>query len=376
MAVRPNSIIGSGFDIIEADSLFMGCVGFSERFFPEGKLSARRFREAQLAAELELQSIAARYRSVGWSAVAGCSGTIHAVFDIVRANGWSDEGITMKALRKLRKALVSAGSVDALQLPGLQADRKPVISGGVAILEALFVDLGVDRMMVSPGALREGVLYDLFGRINHEDVRERTILRYQQRYHVDVKQSERVESTALSLLRDAAPTWGLDGPWAGQLLQWASRLYEVGLAISHTGYQKHSAYIVANSHLAGFSREEQRTLAALISAHRRRFRSEALAGLDPKRVADVRRLCMLFRLAVRLNRGRDGGDVPVTLGIKAAKKAERLRLVFPDGWLDQRPLTRAALEEEAGYAGELGFTLSIRSSSTPTNAPPTVLSDA
>ena len=350
-------IIGEGGDMLELDSLYMGCVSFSERFFSGGVLSARAFTEARLAAELELQSITQAYRRRGWEIAVGCSGTVHAVQGIVRANGWSEDGITLKAVKKLRKALVAAGSIDGLALDGLTDDRKPVIAGGVAILEALFADLRVDRMRPSPGALREGVLYDLVGRIQQEDVRERTIRWLQERYHVDLEQALRVEDTAATLLGQAARFWQLDEPWAERQLRWSARLHEVGLAISHTGHHKHGAYLVRYSDLAGFGREEQRTVAALIRSQRRKIRRDNFAELDPERAAEVLRLSVLFRLAVRLNRGRDPERPPFVL---KAKK-ERLRLHFPHGWLEEHPLTRAVLEEEARYLQAIDYRLTLHS---------------
>src|SRR5690606_4100969 len=201
---------------------------------------------------------------------------------------------------KLRKALIAAGSVEALDLPGLDPDRKEVIAGGVAILEALFLDLRIDHIQPSPGALREGVLYDLVGRIYHEDVRDRTIRWFQQQYQVDLAQADRVEQTALTLLHQASRSWQeLDEEWARYSLSWAAHLHEIGLAISHTGYHKHGAYLAANAHMAGFSRDEQQILAALIGGQRRRLRSEIFDDLDPARVGDVIKLVVLFRLAVR-----------------------------------------------------------------------------
>lgn len=352
-------IIGQGFDIIEADSLFMGCVSFSERYFRGGELTAKRFREAQLAAELELQSIAQPYRKLGWQHAIGCSGTAHAVQQIVRAAGFSEDGITLKSLKKVRKEMLAAGHMDRLQLPGLQPDRTAVIAGGVAILESVFMDLRIETMVASPGALREGVLYDLIGRIRHEDVRDRTIRWFQEHYQVDVEHAARVEETVLTLLNQASRSWEMDEAWAGTLLSWAARLHEIGLAISHTGYHKHGAYLVKNSHMAGFSREEQRALAALVANHRRKIHRELLDQIDPHRVGAVMMLCVLFRVGVRLNRGRDATRPPFVL--KA--KRERLKLNFPEGWLDEHPLTRVELEDEATYLADGGFTLTLHTAS-------------
>lgn len=351
-------ILGEGFDIVDADSLFMGCVSYSSRFFGDGVLDERRFRQAELAAELEIQPIARGYRKLGWNRVLGCSGTIHNIGLILRENGWCDEGVSLAGLRRLRRAILDCGSVDRLAIPGLSEDRRPVIAGGVAILVALFQDLEIQQLSTSPGALREGALYDLLGRIHHEDVRERTIGWFQEHYRVDVEHAARVEKTALALLAQASLDWAPhDLEHAKQELRWAAHLFEIGLAINHTGYHKHGAYLVENSYMAGFSREEQQTLAAMIHTSRRKVHREVLDAVPAERRDDVTMLAVLFRLAVQLHRSRDAEQPKFVLRVKSER---RLRLTFPAGWLSERPLTLASLEEEAKYLSSFGVSLEWR----------------
>jgi exopolyphosphatase / guanosine-5'-triphosphate,3'-diphosphate pyrophosphatase len=349
-------IVGDGFKIVAADSLYMGCVSFSRRFFAQG-LTNKAFREAQLAASLELQSIARNYRELGWLRVSGCSGTLHAIAGILEANQWSELGICNKGLKKLRKTLIAAETVENVDIPGLQEDRKPVIAGGVAIAEAIFRDLRIDCMLPSPGALREGLLYDLVGRLSHEDVRDRTIKWFQDKYHVDRMQAERVEETVIRMLDQAEHDWELDSDWAGRSLRWTARLHEIGLAINHTGYHKHGSYLVRNSHMAGFSRGEQHILAAILGSQRRKLRNEVFAEIPPYLTDDVAKLCVLFRLAVRLNRSR-GADLPV-FALRVKKKKIELR--FEEGYLDQRPLTLRTLEQEARYLAAVDWALKFKS---------------
>ena len=352
-------IVGDGLDVLEADSLYMGCVSYSLRYFADGELTKPRFRQARMAAALELAPIAHGYRERGWQVAVGCSGTVHAIHAVARANEWSNEGITLAALEKLRKALVAAGRVDKLALKGLEPDRRPVIAGGCAILEAAFVALGIERMAPSPGALREGVLYDLVGRIHHEDVRERTIRSFAAHWRVDLAQAARVERAALGCLAHAVEAgWQLDQTRAAQLLSWASRLCEIGLQIAHTGYHKHSAYIVQNAHMPGFSREDQLELAAMILGHRRKLRRGDFVRLEPERKDEVRRLTVLFRIAVSLHRSHEEEPLP---DFRVRGEPDALELEFPAGWLEAHPLTAAVLEEQVRELGRAGFRLTLRS---------------
>ena len=345
-------ILGRRFDAKRTDSLHMGCVHWSLRFFPDGILTEEAMSRAVIAARLEVRALEAPYRAAGWEECLGASGTIVNVESILRENGWSDGGITDKGLRRLRKAIASAGRIENLDLPGLQPDRLGVIAGGVAILTALFEGLGIERMRASQGALREGVLYDLLGRIRHEDVRFRTIRSLAERFGVDREQGERVRSTARELFTQVARAWDLSEEEDERMLAWAARLHEIGLSISYSGHHKHGAYLVENSQMPGFSREDQLALAALISTHRRKPSTERLEALPGPMQKRTLRLALLLRLAVLLNRGRSADAAPrVAMDVK--KSSYELR--FPAGWLDENPLLRADLEEEARQLRGIGL---------------------
>lgn len=348
-------IIGEGFDTLSTESLYMGCVSYSQRFFPSGVVRKEDFRKAEISARLELQSIERRYRALGWQRSFGSSGTILAVADILRLNGWG-QGITRKGLKKLKKELILAGNVSKLQLPGLDPERASVLPGGVAILGAIVKALRVESMEPATGALREGLLYDLLGRIRHEDVRDRTIRWLVKRYAVDDEQAVRVERTALAMLEQVAASWGLEDPEHRQYLSWAARLHELGLDVAHTGYHKHSAYIVENADMPGFSRNEQLLLSVIIHAHRRKFTREHLAKLAPDKLELAIRLAVVFRLAYALNRSRSTRPTPE---FELAAKKNLAKLAFPKGWLDEHPLTRADLEEDALRLKAVGVDLAI-----------------
>lgn len=347
-------ILGKRFEALRTDSVHMGCVNWSLRFFPGGELSARAMEQAVIAARLEVRTFESLYRDMGWKDCIGSSGTIVATEQILRESGWSEEGITDKGLRRLRREIASAGRVERLVLPGLQPDRAPVIAGGVAILSALFEGLRIEHMRVSQGALREGVLYDLLGRIRHEDVRYRTIRNLAERYVVDRAQAERVRHTALELFEQAREGWSLDEGSGREFLEWAARLHEIGLALSYSGYHKHGAYLVEHSDMPGFSREDQLVLAAMIGSHRRRLTTERLDELPISLQKPTLRVTLILRLAVLLNRSRSEPVLPAPR-LLATKGGCTLEL--PRGWNEANPLALADLEEEARYVRAVGLEL-------------------
>jgi exopolyphosphatase/guanosine-5'-triphosphate,3'-diphosphate pyrophosphatase len=351
-------IVGEAFDAVAADSVQAGCVSFTGRFFGKGEIHDSALDSAETAARLELRPLERQYRALGWDLCVGSSGTVAAIHEILRAAGWSEAGITEKGLQRLRRSLVEAGRPDRLQLPGMPEDRAPVLAAGTAILSAVFRSLRIERMEYSAGALREGVLYDLLGRIRHEDVRERTIRALQTRHGVDREQAARVERTALQLFAQMADEDPVRADEGRRFLTWAARLHEVGLSLAHSGYHKHGAYLLRNSDMPGFSQEDQAMLAALVLAHRRRATREKLEELLPRgRANRALELALPLRLSARIHRMRSDRELPPP---QLTVRKPRAILMFPAEWLDEHPLTRADLLDEAQVLGAAGWELDVQ----------------
>ena len=332
-------IIGQGLKPNERESLHMGCVNFSKRFFNKGVIDKFAMKAAEVGARGEVERIAKKFSRDNWQQAIGSSGTARALREILEQNGLSDRGITAEGLGKLRSLLIKAGHTDDLDLVGLRSDRRPVIAGGFAIMAGLFSDLGIEQMDVAETAMREGILYDLLGRFHKQDMREVTVVEFMRRYHIDLQQAERVKRVALGLLVAA----GADNEKDVIFLDWAARLHEIGLSVSHSGYQRHSGYILENADMPGFSRPDQTRLALLARAQRGvlvklpEFTNES--GLSER----DRLLVWVLRQAVILCRSRSDADLP---DIKVDVDGKRIKLKLPEGWLGHRPLTQRALEEE------------------------------
>ena len=194
-------IIGKRLRPVRMESLYMGCVSYSLRYFPDGKITKSAMKRADLMARSEIQTIAAGFTSSYWEEAFGSSGTARALGDIIHLNSFDSAGregdVTLEGLENFREYLLRVGDVKKLELAGLRPDRAPVIAGGFVIMSAAFSELGIRRMSQAMGALRQGVLYDLLGRFHKHDMRETTVKQFMQRYRVDATQATRVESLAL-----------------------------------------------------------------------------------------------------------------------------------------------------------------------------------
>lgn len=343
-------IVGTGYEPELMESLGMGCVSYSLRFFPDGRVEKGAMKKAELAASNEVERIARDFRRAGWKEAVGSSGTAKALAGILAESGWSDGAITAEGLDRLRAQLVKAGDVDRLNLPGLRGDRAAILPGGLAIMLAVFAELGLERMAVSEAALRQGVLYDLLGRVQHHDMREVTARQFMRRYHVDAAQAERVGALAAQLLEELGER-SRDTDRA--VLGWAARLHEIGLSIAHAAYHKHSAYILSNADMPGFSRDEQARLARVVLAHRGKLAK--IEGL-PARSPDWA-LVFCLRVATLVYRSRVDIELP-RIGCRATDSG--FQLVLPAAWLEAHPLTAAALEAEAEEWRHVGLKFDVR----------------
>jgi exopolyphosphatase / guanosine-5'-triphosphate,3'-diphosphate pyrophosphatase len=335
-------IIGAGLEPQLTESLYMGCVSYSLKYFAGGKIEKAGMKAAELAARQELSSLAGQYRATGWDEAVGSSGTARSIENILRENEFAAEGITREGLDRLRSLLLKNEEADPDRIAGLRPSRAPVLAGGVAILVAAFDALGLESMKVAEGALRHGVLYDLLGRVQHRDMREATVAQFMRRYHVDAAQAERVRALSLKIYDALSPGADREDDADRLMLEWAARLAETGLSIAHAGYHKHSSYVLSNADMPGFSRMEQARLARLVLAHRGKLRKVQDAGLEG---VDWK-LVFALRLASLILRSRTDAKLPF---LRVAADAGGFAIDLPQSWLDDNPLSADALEAEAGH---------------------------
>lgn len=344
-------VIGEGLRPIEMESLQYGCVSLTRRFFDDGRISRERWDEALNSVLADLQELRLRYLQTGWDTAIGSSGTIRAVESICQRLGWVEKDIRADALHMLRDRVLEFDTIDAVRLPGLTERRHPVLVGGLVMLFACFEALRLETMKVSPYALREGVLNDLLGRIDHHDPRDTTVAAFMQRYSVDRDQVRRVRGVALRAFAKLAEIMYLR-PAHRQLLGWACDLHETGLSVAHSQYQQHSGYLVEHSDMTGFTRQEQLFLASLVRYHRRPIPG-GYTDLLPTRLHEPLRVTLFcLRFACILCRSRDSQALP---DFRLGGSDNRITVVFDGEWARQHPLTVFDLQAEAKALAPTGI---------------------
>ena len=347
-------IIGRNDIAHTKESLTMGCVTLSQNFFKDGEISKKAFRKAMLYAEQHLEPFQNTFNARNWDEAIGASGSLKAISNVLESMGWSNNGITNDGLEHLVGHLLKLNNTDEIAFPALSAERQPVFIGAVAIVYATFKTLGIQQMTVSDGALREGLVHDLLGRIYDDDVRSQTSKMIAARYHTDQAHSDQLKETLRYMVEQLGghPCFA-DNPVILMFLEWAAELHEIGFEIAHSQYHKHGAYIIENGDFAGFSRQDQLLLSKLVRSHRKRLNPERFTDLPSpwRQYAPI--MTIVFRLACILHRNRHSQRPE----FKIAIDRQTVSLRFPAQWLEDAPLTHADLKQEIDYLKEARFNL-------------------
>lgn len=346
-------IIGEGFSAKALTSLKMGCVTWLERHFKDRQLTATNFNNAIEAAKSTLAPILDSYTDIGWDVCVGASGTVQALQEIMLAQGM-DEVITHAKLKRLQKQAMITERLEELEIEGLTLERALVFPSGLSILIAIFELLEIDSMTLAGGALREGLAYEMVDELRQEDIRARTIKSVQSRYQMDVSYGEQVAVVAQTLLEQAGAEEWVSEPQAGVLLQTAAKLHEIGLTIDFKKGGEHSAYLLQNLDLPGFTRAQKHYLGELTRRYREQLTSlpeqHAISGTSSKRILRI------LRLAILLTHRRNPALEPE---FKLATDGNNLTLTLSKQWLADNPLTAAELEIESNRQTDIGWPLNI-----------------
>ena len=336
--------IGEHFDLLQLSSQPMGCISYTRRFFENGEITRKAFREAETHAQQRLELIDLRFRQTGWDAAIGSSGTARAILQYAQYHKLTETSdFNLELLKSIRKKLIDSGHPDFIE--GIEEGRRPVLAGGLAVMIAVFKQLEIEQMSVSDAALREGVLYELTERMQHHDIRERTVNSLMVRYDIDAEQARRVKYTADRFFADCEEVFPITlAPEMQRILQWACLLHELGLHINRRGLQRHSQYIIENAELPGFSDEDQKLLALLVGSWRKNFSYRDFPDFNLYPPEAVFMLVAVLRLSTLLNLRRLENFLP---DIIFSAERETIKLRFPDLWLSQHPLARADLYSEA-----------------------------
>ncbi len=344
-------ILGQHLNAQTTDSLRVGSVTWSLKYFADGQLSEKNFARAEIAAESFLDAVADVYQNQYWDMAYGASGTVGAIADLLVGAGFPENVVSRKGLVWLRAQLIKARTIDKLELIGLKEDRKAVLAGGLSVLTGIFDLLKIDDLIVAKGALRHGLLYDMMALDDDaaKDIRNASINNLMTRFGVNKTHAANVAKVALFFFNTLLPEPTDDNGNTNntlpdvlklrQKLGWAALCHELGTAISHSESQKHGAYIVDNTELMGFAQSELHRLSLLVLGHSGKLKKIEADFNDEGLIYQL----ISLRLAVIFCHSR---HMPVLKNIRFERAGNTFMLGLPDVWQQTFPQTSYLLEEE------------------------------
>ena len=366
-------VFGRGEDVSYARSIKLGSLRMTRSFFADGVVSSKAVGACRDFVRGRLAPMLREATHLPFDVAVASSGTAEAlaVMALVRdgetlPQTMNGAVLERSALGRVIDDLAGAPTVEARrQLPGIDAARADILLGGAIVIEQICDALGIDQLVISEYALREGVLLDGLHRMRGGSLHHLSDLRRASVDHLielcddDPAHSVQVASLAVQLFDALGERLGLDDADA-ELLEAGALLANVGLFVSHSGHHKHSYYVIRNSeHLMGFTDREIELIAQVARYHRKGRPAEkhaefaALSAEDRER---VRAMVCRLRVAIGMDRNHDGAVERVV--VKDEGDVVRIELVGAPG-ADLSLEVYTALERSNMLADQLGATVEI-----------------
>ncbi len=355
--------LGEAAEAEFTQSFDVGCVGLMERFFCGSAASSDAFIAARGWASQIFSEIEPSMRNIGDVEIIGTSGTIDSIQKVLAANGWGSGDISRAGLKKLETGLMENRWPTGGSIPGLEPEREDIFPAGVAILCALFSRLDILRMDYLDVSLLDGLILaaqmrdEQISALGDENLREESVGGLMRRYAVDEQQVARVSRMLMHLRSAVGSTWDLNQEDSKHLLIWSAQLHEIGIQIAVRHYHQHGSYIIKHSEIPGLSNRMRTELALLVRNHRRGFKEVAFSAFLPELENRLKRLSILLRLAVILERSRNDDDSPL---LEICSTQQSISLGFENDWLVNHALSSGELSAEATQLARIGIKLECR----------------
>ncbi|HMA28737.1 MAG TPA: Ppx/GppA phosphatase family protein [Thermoanaerobaculia bacterium] len=311
-------VVAKGDRILLAESLDLGAVRLTDLFVSSDPLSAKDERRLRRAVRSRLGRLRKPVRRAKIKTSVGTSGTILAVAAIAaELRGRSPVGAGHRALERkdvsrIVRLLVKSTARQKLRIPGLEADRRDIVTAGAILLQELMRAFGVEDLLVSERSLRDALVLEVppagRGRGAEGNIRRESVSRLARRSGLSRVHAGRVRDLALALFdqtHSLHQLTALEREW----LEHAAVLHDIGLSVAYPRHHHHSHYLILHGDLKGFTQDEVELIALVARYHRKAPPLEAhepFRVLDPWKKPVVEKLAALLRVADALDRTHRG----------------------------------------------------------------------
>ncbi len=325
-------VIGHKKKILSGNSIKLGAVRLTERFFPSGRITEKGVKECRKYVRGMLSPIVREVGKFDYQQVIGSSGTILNLAKIILAareerNEQSLNNVRFSAKEltaAVEKVLSKEYSEDRVRIEGLDQSRADIIPAGAIILEQTFKEFGIKTLTCSEYALREGIILDTMEKsierpsFHHlSDIRYNSVLHLSLQFHNEINHGRKVADLALRIFDQTKKLHKLSVV-EREYLEAAALLHEIGLAVSHALHHRHSYYIIKNGEMLGFTENEKEIIANVARYHRKshpKMKHEGFRLLSPEDQQMVTKISAILRIADGLDRTHGGkiSDVRVRI---------------------------------------------------------------
>ncbi len=330
-----------------ANSLKIGAIRMTQRFFPKEAVTAKQVEACRALVRGEIYHAAQEIRASGCRTLIATSGTVQTVAAMAmtaRGESITDSLNGVHISRRevsevLDMVLATRSMAQRERLPGIDPRRADIITAGAVVLETILQECDADGYIVSSYALREGIVLDTISKLaggrdglaHLSDLRYESIMRIGRMYNFDEGHGRHVADLALSIYDQLADVHRLEDD-SRELLEAAALLHDVGYYISHANHHKHSLYLIQNSETLGFNNEELAVIANVARYHRKSHPKNGHPAFAALRRSDQRRvrvLAAILRVADGLDRTHDARVRSVR--VDCSKRSIMLRLACDPG---------------------------------------------
>ncbi len=312
-------LIGQQRSILYNNSLKLGAVRLTQRFFPDQDYTRKLLKECEKYVRGMLSPIRRSVRQERYDVAVGTSGTILSIANMIRLRRDHDDesslnnftfsrGELFDMVERIREAETPQDRID---IDGLDAARADIIVAGAIILGEIFKELGIRSMMISEFALREGIMLDTIEKLRRKkrtthlhDLRYSNVRHLAESFNFEKGHARQVAKLALRLFDQTANIHTM-GAQEREYLEAAALLHEVGLFVSHAQHHRHSYYLIRNSELLGFTENEKEIIANIARYHRKshpKIKHEGFRKLAADDQKIVAKLASILRIADGLDR--------------------------------------------------------------------------
>ncbi|MCX6158816.1 MAG: Ppx/GppA phosphatase family protein [Ignavibacteriota bacterium] len=328
-------LVGEKGQVHYANSIKLGAVRLTEKFFNEGKFRKENIENARLHVRSLINPIVRHIKEQKYDFVVGTSGTITTLGSMVYSKNAGEEfsefnfnnfKYTDTELSGIVKEILGSDNVQQIKLlDGLDSQRADIISAGAIILEQIVKEIGIKDITLSSYALREGILFDTIDKEHNtllsgdmKNIRYRSVINLAKHCGYDETHTVKVLNIANKIFDSLIEKYDLTEK-DRDVLEAATILHDIGHSISHAQHHRHSYYLIKNSELLGFNNEEIEMIANVARYHRKshpKVKHLEFNKLPEQNKRKVKMLSGILRIADGLDRGHSAVVKDVQISIR------------------------------------------------------------